>query len=100
MKTWRERIVEAEAAGEFRVSDRNDIRCAARCFIWEVAQPLGLSYSGFLAVLYGKHGEPQLLDEEGAAIAAIEANDFEAAHAALSAIEDRALQLKREATNG
>ena len=98
MKTWRERIVEAKAAGHFSAADLEDIRCAARCFIWEVAQPLNLSYSEFLSALYGKHGEPQLLDEEGAAIAAIEIDDFEGAHAALSAIEDRALQLKREAT--
>ena len=98
MKPWRERIAEARARGEFTTEDmtlatRSWCTCA-------VGEQLALYGEEVVMFLEGGPADPTLW-RLGASRTpgfgqAVERNDFDAAERLLDAIEDRALELKRE----
>ena len=91
--TWRERIVEARdrkvrVGFAFTEKDRADIANPHACMVWEAAVSIGMTYPQLALVV---------VSEECRAMTAVRNDNPDAAERSLYAIEDRALQLKREA---
>ena len=94
MKSWRERIAEAEdrqtrVSVTFVQDDMSAIRNPDICMLGEAAEAIGLSYMRLCF-------DPVMRRAEVDAMRAVWTGDIQLATKALNTIEDRALQLKRE----
>ena len=102
--TWRERIQAARERGKFTKRDRQYWESVADCPAAEMSNATGLGAYGHhprqgrqSQVWCSQASHPECLWTLGNALGQImDANDFDAADRLLDAIEDRALQLKRE----
>lgn len=92
--TWRERIAAARERGAFTAKDRSDIGHVTTCFLGDCSRRSGLHWE----VLCSDARAFALARAFGPIVLSVYANDFDAAESLLDQIEDRALQLKREAT--
>jgi hypothetical protein len=93
MKTWRERIMEARARGTFTRDDRRLAGPFGTCMVGECQERFGVSVMSLTL-------EPpyQSLTYAGAQFfSAVNRDDFDAAERIMEAMEDHALQLKRQA---
>lgn len=89
MKSWRDRIAEARKRGGFLVSESELARDWAQCAVGEVASRYGLRSRWW--------GCPWGLTVLGCRFfGRVRHDDVAGAEMVLNAIEDRALQLKRE----
>lgn len=106
-KTWRERIAEARENGSFTAQDVQDASCWSCCAVGEQRQNMP---NIIVYVEGGKLPKDKILRKLGERsygafwlrdgfYAAVFKSDFDKAERLLDAIEDRALQLKREATS-
>jgi len=97
MKTWRERIVEARERGKFGNEDMKEWMNYRTCLVGEVqARYWGPGYNACRWMDLNGHDGAGF--QEGVQRALLR-NDFRFLEDRLDAIEDRALQLKREATD-
>lgn len=107
MKTWRERIAEARERNTFTQEDTAAWVSAKTCMVGEqrerygIGFPLcmGLPLDAVPAAYLGRLLPPENNTLQFRILTAIHRNDFDAAESLLDAIEDRALELKRESTN-
>jgi hypothetical protein len=102
---WRERIQAARARGRFTVADHAAWSRLDQCPAGEVVGALGCVFEGLTSLAgptvsvdwWRRYRTVWFMgDEAGPAIVA---NDFDAVERLLEAIEDRTLELKREATS-
>jgi len=99
MKTWRERIVEARERGKFTEEDVRLASSGATCAVGEVALTLGKTFADLVWGPSGKCGDKGPMYGLSADFTtAVYAGRLDMAEDRLDAIEDIALQLKREAT--
>ena len=92
--TWRERIAEARERGAFTQADRDLWSQHSQCFVGEMRARFGLHFNLEMTKVdtYCECGPLQKQIQR-----ALRGNDFDAAERLLDEVEDRALQLKREA---
>ena len=102
MKTWRERIVEARVRGWFTDDDRQAASSYTTCKVGEEGRRAGLYILRELVEFSERMAaplRPHNWECDGILFwKAVCVNDFNEADRLADAIEDRALQLKREAT--
>src|SRR5206468_3368336 len=92
--TWRERVAAARERGRFTFKDRQDARDWCTCAVGEQWHQVPS------VIVYIDDQTPRdraLIDAGAQFCAAVNFNDFADAEALLGAIEDRTLELKREA---
>lgn len=102
MKPWRERIAEARERGRFSSEDRVAWGSPDTCMVGEQRERYGMDFP--LSMLIPEDEIPRkhfdrfgaLLSLQGCILRSISRNDFNAAEALLDAIENQALNLKRQ----
>ena len=99
VKPWRERIAEARERGRFTGDDWHDAwdpeRCAAGCLRGSVIEA-GVDGVTYRRALYADPPDTNGLAQRFPS--AVGRHNFDEAERVLDAIEDRVLQLKREAS--
>src|SRR5436190_24089275 len=103
MKTWRERIAEARTRGRFTAEDRQAWCGPLTCLVGETINRVFGRYTPLLwcQVNWTDYGTFRFSRGSGfndGLLHALNENDFDFVESRLDAIEDRALQLKREAS--
>jgi|ERR1043166_897531 hypothetical protein len=97
MKTWRERIAEARERGEATPEDLYLARDYLRCVVGETAMRFDLSYHELsFDIRLNAHPFVGMHPVAGAFPVALSNKCFDVAEDILDAIEDRALELKRQ----
>ena len=94
--TWRERIAQARERGSFTQEDRSAWDNPMTCLVGEVVSAREV-YDSSYWVLLNDNGRPAGLQE--GMLTALHDGDFDFVERRLEEIEDRALQLKREAAS-
>ena len=98
MKTWRERIVEAREAGRFNYDDMFAWTNSCTCPVGEGVARIGLeSWTVEWWEMWKRVDEEKTAERSLRALHAINTRDFDGLDALLDEIEDRVLELKREA---
>lgn len=99
MKTWRERIVEARARGEFTENDKRDAWSWHTCAVAEQNHRMPGVVVWVEALGVRARPADQDLREWGSDFPwAVDNDEFDGAEHLLDQIEDRALELRRSAT--
>ena len=97
MKTWRERIAEARTRGGFT---KDDTAAASGIWTCAIGEVMGDRWEIFVTTpLHGEEYAPGWtigVHQSAAFTGAVLSGDVDTAEKYLNAIEDRALQLKRE----
>lgn len=96
MKSWRERIAEAEGRGGFTEEDVALAHSYRTCAIGEIVDGDSLAYQRFVETQLNGRAPMEGLCLSGRFTSAVESHFVGLARKTLDAIEDRALQLKRE----
>ena len=95
--TWRERIAAARTAGRFSMEETRLAGCWETCAVGEQYATHDFLGWGSMDPILAELGDGNIGPEHMGFGYAVSANNFDAAENALDAIEDRVLQLKREA---